>query len=154
MLIGSDYYWEIMNGEVRRGTTGPVAINTKLGWVLSGPGPTLHSGLETPVLSLIAMQTVMAEPESPSNHELSNQLRAFWELESLRILNSDKSVHDRFKENISYKEGRYEVSLPWKEFHDPLPDNYTLSFKRLQGLIRRFRQTPRLLEEYNATIQD
>ena len=136
MLIGSDYYWEIMNGEVRCGTTGPVTISTKLGWVLSGPGPTLHSGIETPVLSLIATQTVMAEPESLSNRDSSNQLRAFWELDSLGILSSDISVHDRFKENISYKEGRYEVSFSCKEFHDPLPDNYTLSFKWLQGLIR------------------
>ena len=36
ILIGSDYYWEFITGEILRGNSGPVAINTKLGWVLSG----------------------------------------------------------------------------------------------------------------------
>ena len=39
VLIGSDYYWDLATGEVRRGESGPVAINTRLGWVLSGPAP-------------------------------------------------------------------------------------------------------------------
>jgi len=38
--------------------------------------------------------------------------------------------------------------------HDPLPDNYTLSLRRLEGLIRQLRQTPEILQEYDATIQD
>jgi len=36
MLVGSDYYWQLTTGEVIRGEGGPIAINTKLGWVLSG----------------------------------------------------------------------------------------------------------------------
>jgi len=31
VLIGSDYYWELTNEEIIRGTTGPVAVNTQLG---------------------------------------------------------------------------------------------------------------------------
>ena len=37
MLIGSDYCWQLVTGSIRRGTSGPVAVHTKLGWVLSGP---------------------------------------------------------------------------------------------------------------------
>ena len=37
VLIGSDFYWEFVTGEVVRGEEGPVAINTTLGWMLSGP---------------------------------------------------------------------------------------------------------------------
>ncbi|XP_065902449.1 uncharacterized protein [Dysidea avara] len=37
MLVGSDFYWQLTTGDVIRGQMGPVAINTKLGWVLSGP---------------------------------------------------------------------------------------------------------------------
>ena len=36
ILLGSDYYWEIVTGKVCRATSGPVGIHTKLGWVLSG----------------------------------------------------------------------------------------------------------------------
>ncbi|CAM1310776.1 Uncharacterised protein g5510 [Pycnogonum litorale] len=38
ILLGSDFYWNIVTGQVKKGKDGPVAINTKLGWVLSGPG--------------------------------------------------------------------------------------------------------------------
>ena len=37
MLIGSEFYWAFVCGEVIRGDVGPVALKTKLGWVLSGP---------------------------------------------------------------------------------------------------------------------
>jgi hypothetical protein len=37
VLVGSDQYWDLASGEIRRGQFGPVAINTELGWVLSGP---------------------------------------------------------------------------------------------------------------------
>ena len=35
MLIGSDYYWQLVTGSICRGTSGPVAVHIKLGWVLS-----------------------------------------------------------------------------------------------------------------------
>jgi len=37
MLVGSDFYWDLVTGGVSRGIQGPVAIHTKLSWVLSGP---------------------------------------------------------------------------------------------------------------------
>lgn len=37
LLIGSDYYWNFVTGETKRGEEGPIAVNSKLGWLLSGP---------------------------------------------------------------------------------------------------------------------
>ena len=37
VLIGSDYYWQLVTGRVVKGPKGPTAVETKLGWVLSGP---------------------------------------------------------------------------------------------------------------------
>ena len=37
VLIGSDHYWKLVTGEVIRKGDGPMAIWTRLGWVLSGP---------------------------------------------------------------------------------------------------------------------
>ena len=39
ILVGSDQYWSLVSGRVVRGEHGPTAIETKLGWVLSGPIP-------------------------------------------------------------------------------------------------------------------
>ena len=43
ILIGSDYYWSLVTGEICCGDSGPIAIHTKLGWVLSGPIATTDS---------------------------------------------------------------------------------------------------------------
>ena len=37
VLIGCDYYWEIVSGETLRGDSGPTAVSSKFGWLLSGP---------------------------------------------------------------------------------------------------------------------
>ena len=35
ILIGSDYYWDIVTGEVLKGD-GPIVVHSKFGWLLSG----------------------------------------------------------------------------------------------------------------------
>ena len=52
------------------------------------------------------------------------------------------------------KDGRYQVSLPWRHCHEPLPTNNELSLKRLQGLLCRLKQDPEILAEYDKTIRD
>ena len=38
VLIGADYYWSFFTGNIMKGDPyGPVALETNLGWVLSGP---------------------------------------------------------------------------------------------------------------------
>ena len=37
ILVGLDHCWDLITGRVQRGTHGPVAIDTRLGWALSGP---------------------------------------------------------------------------------------------------------------------
>jgi len=37
VLIGSDFYWQLIGSEIRQGKQGPVAINSKVGSLLSGP---------------------------------------------------------------------------------------------------------------------
>ena len=37
VLMGSDYYWDFVTSEIARGDFGPTAVNSKFGWLLSGP---------------------------------------------------------------------------------------------------------------------
>ena len=151
MLIGSDFYWEFVTGEIIRGQSGPVAVSTTLGWVLSGPAG--KTGQRNSTVSLVTTHTLRVE--GITNKELDSTLRSFWELESLGIQSPNHDpVSDQFTNTIQMKGGRYEVSLPWREYHDPLPDNYDLSHKRLYGLLRRLKQNPAILHEYDAIIQD
>jgi len=145
LLIGADYYWELATGRVSRGQDGPIAVETKLGWVLSGPVPDAEA-------SCSFLTTHVLRVDSHDEVSLNDTLRAFWELESLGISESDRTVHQEFEENISFKDGRYEVGLPWKKPHPILPDNYEVSQRHLQGLLRRLRQTPDILQEYDSVI--
>ena len=150
MLIGSDYYWEFMTGETVQGRGGRVAVNTTLGWVLSGPAET--TGQRKSTVSLVTTHTLRAD--GITTQELDNTLQSFWQLESLGIQEPSNSVSDQFASTIHMEGGRYEVSLPWRECHDPLPDNYDLSRRRLYGLVRRLKQTPVILREYDAILHE
>ena len=59
-----------------------------------------------------------------------------------------------YTQQISMKGGRYEVHLPWRESHSPLPDNYDLCRKRLTRLLQKLSQNPELLHEYDTVIRD
>ena len=152
VLIGSDYYWELVTGSVCRGTNGPTAVHTKMGWVLSGPSS--HCKPDRCAMNLSVTHVLHVETVSESPCALDDQLRGFWELESLGVRDEERTLYDDFTGVVRFENGRYKVPLPWKEFHDPLPDNYLLSVNRLQGLLRRLKQDPAILEEYNGIIQD
>ena len=72
------------------------------------------------------MGTAVSETET-----LDETLHSFWELESLVVKQPDQCLLTEFEEEIEFKNGCYQVSLPWKDVHPPLPDNYQLTLKRL-----------------------
>ena len=149
-------YWNITTGKTLRahGSKGPTAIETGLGWVLSGPAPTTglsqHSFLTTTHVLKIGLPSSGNEQDS-----LEKLLQSFWDLESIGITGKEKStLYDDFCNTVATRDRRYEVSLLWLETHRPLADNYLLSLKRLQSLLRRLRQSPDLLHQYDEIIKD
>ena len=40
-----------------------------------------------------------------------------WELEALRIQDKERTLYDNFTGAVKFEDGRYKVSLPWKEFY-------------------------------------
>ena len=138
-MVGSDYYWELVTGSVCKGCKGPTAIHTKLGWVLSGPSAHTDCNQSTVNLSVthvLHAETVLEDPPCA----LDERLRAFWELEAQ---DEERTLYDDLVGVIKFEDGRYKVPLPWKEFHDPLPDNYQLSVNRLHSLLCRLRHDPK-----------
>ena len=84
-----------------------------------------------------AVMTVHTLQIGSSEDQLDKTLKSFWELESFGVEPLEDKTYDHLIHTVELKEGRYEVSLPWKEFHQPLPDNYDLSLHRLTGLLQR-----------------
>jgi len=155
VLIGSDFYWQLVGSEIRQGKQGPVAINSKLGWLLSGP---LNSAEFTNITScnlILAHEDVSHSPND--NDQLYAMLKQFWELETIGIVDNmgtSSQADDKFLSDIVFTEGRYHVSLPWKEGHSSVPDHFILSLNRLRSLHRRLLKNPELLQEYDHIIKD
>jgi hypothetical protein len=63
-------------------------------------------------------------------------------------------MYEQFASNITFQDGRYEVSLPWRNPLAAISLNYQLSLKRLRSLLRRLRQNRNLLVEYNRIMHD
>lgn len=82
ILVGSNQYWDLVTGEIRRGQTGPVVINTVLGWVPSGPA--MSSDQDQPSTSLFNVLRVNSSTQDMQT--LDDRLKLFWDLESLSVL--------------------------------------------------------------------
>ena len=115
LLIGSDYYWDLVTGSICKIEGGPTALHTKLGWVLSGPTAAYHSLTS---VNLVTTHVLRADAQPLETTRLDEQLQSFWELESLGIYEEEKTLYDDFASRIAFRDGRYQVSLPWREFHE------------------------------------
>ena len=150
ILIGADYYWSLVTGRTQHGS-GPTAVETRLGWVLSGPATGLT--LKSTSVNLLSCYVLNAGVQS-CDTSLDQTLQRFWDLETLGIKAEETSIYDEFTHTIAFQGGRYCMQLPWKGHHPPLPDNYHLCQVRLFGLIRRLKKDPHILHEYDKIIRD
>ena len=106
ILVGSDQYWSLVSGRVVRGEHGPTAIETKLGWDLSGPIPegTKVNRQQSNLVTTHVLKSVV-KPVDATNETLDGTLKTFWELESLGI--KPRTLHEEFQEQISFTNERY-----------------------------------------------
>ncbi|XP_076081076.1 uncharacterized protein LOC143051991 [Mytilus galloprovincialis] len=149
ILIGADYYWSIVGDDIIRGE-GPTAVESRLGYLLSGPIMT-----STCTTSRSSILNVIV---SHKTEELN--LEKFWEIESLGV--EDKTANtenDEFQKMyeetaISYNNNRYIAKLPWKAEHPSLPTNKAVAFRRTESVIKRLRKEPKLLLKYGEIIDE
>ena len=154
VLIGCDHYWDFVTNEIVRGEVGPTAINSKFGWLLSGPTESATSS-ETSVTNLIISGTsdsLFDQAQDP----LIGTLKRFWETESIGIKEESEITgsSDCFNENVCFNGHRYEVRLPWKDNHPTVPSDYELCVNRLRSLQRKLLKEPELVKEYDQIIEE
>ncbi|CAI5682672.1 unnamed protein product [Oreochromis niloticus] len=149
ILIGADYYWQIVTGRVERLTETLVALESTFGWSVQGPVSA----------STVTEATCMFIP-CEEEQLLSKQLKAFWEIESLGITNEktknpeDDEALQMFERTTMFKDGRYQVELPWRPERVELSDNYRVAKKRLEGLSKRSKKDVTLFSRYNQVVED
>ena len=85
-------------------------------------------------MNLVTTHVLQVDAQEEATVGLDEQLRSFWDLESLCIQEVEKTLYEGFASNITFSQGHYQVALPWKEFHDTLPDHYQLSLNTYQTI--------------------
>ena len=154
VLLGADVYWKVVTGEVRPADNGPVAIATRLGWVLSGPTTVAQdSSNVTSVQCVQSCVNKLPAPLSDSDgNQLTQQSREFWERESLGVAAQEPSILEKFSDSNRNDGQRYVVGFPWREHHPNLPDNHQLYRHLLQATLRKLKKMP-AVREYDAIVR-
>ena len=161
ILIGSHY--DIVMGEIVRGESGPVAINSKFGWVLSGRSTSASQGNNATLSHLVIQCEDPASYILPASvnqdDSLSDSLQRFWDTESIGInsdiVNKCESLSKEFLPKVHFdeEEGRYKVHLPWKQDCFLKATGFGMCVNRSCQVHSRLRKDDTLLEEYNVIQQ-
>ena len=112
-------------------------LGSKLGWILTGrTAETVENTAEPSMLILTHGTDINRETalmtHADSSLPLIPNLEDFWWLESIGIQESPTESDytkalNRFNETLSYENGRYTVTLPWKKEKPDLPQNHGLA---------------------------
>ena len=98
ILTGSNYYWDIIENEVLRGQSGPVAIKSKVGYILSGS----FGNSVIPNSTAFVCHTLKFLSEMITD-AFDKTVENFLGIEKIGI-EENQSVHQDFCEQINFDE--------------------------------------------------
>ena len=139
-------------------------LGSKLGWILAGRTTETVENTAEPSMLILTYGTDINRETTLMTHAdkslpMKPNLEDFWRLESTGIQESptesdDTKALNRFNETLSYENGRYTVTWPWKKEKPDLPQKHGLALGRLKSLINGMKRNPDLVEKYTDTIED
>ena len=166
LLIGNDYYLDVILPQKVEVQPGLYMLGSKLGWILSGRTSELvERTTESNMLISLLTHGKRIDSETTFLTGLDKSLpmkpnvEDFWRLETIGIsdspVDSDNDVAlKKFKETLKYEQGRYTVTWPWKEDQPDLPENRALALGRLKSTVNRMKNNPDLIQKYDDIITD
>jgi hypothetical protein len=114
ILIGSDHYYDIITGEIRRGDDGPCAVNSEFGWLICGGAKTRNSKQDPTVANLVTVKTTVLPYDTlvRNEHEqLTEVLDKFWNTESIGIAQESEAIPQEFLRDVKYDEAQPGIKL-------------------------------------------
>ena len=155
ILIGMDYYFSFMNGEVKKGNENePLAIKSIFGWVLCGVienEQIVNTYMNSTHMLRVNTESIITYCKENSNDASFNKLFYSENIDKNCDINDD--VFSNFKKNLSLVNNRYISKLPFKEYCESLPDNYYLAMNRLKNLQLRLDKDKELQKQYDDIIK-
>ena len=144
ILIGSDYYWHVVTGDIIRA----VDLSSHFGWLLSGPAnPMPHSH----ITSALIIDGSTDEESSEHTDQLSQTINQFWDTKAIGVVDQCSLTHDDFTPGLTsdWRGDRYQVDLPWKLSIRLNSNCYSLCVGRLNQLNRHLKKNGSFLKEYD-----
>ena len=161
ILIGPDYDFDFILGNIVRGDRGLVAVESEFGCLVSGPKTCNQEFTGVSCTNLITEENYpFSNPEflveNGSNDELNIIVQRFWETEAIGVESKPKHDRTEFLRNTKFKaeKGHYEVKLPWKQEKTPRSTGSELSVKRLRQLQSRLKKGKALFRDYDHIIRE
>ncbi|XP_063838254.1 uncharacterized protein LOC135087417 [Ostrinia nubilalis] len=153
VLLGAETYCHILKEGLIKAPQGtPIAQDTYLGWILSGPIEDLRKECHHNVI--VSMHTHVEE---------NDLLKRIWELEpepvslKKRLTQEEQACEDYYDATTRRDEsGRYVVNLPFRCADPPCKygNSKNIAVKRLQGLERKFLKHPEIKKQYTEVINE
>ncbi|GFY59282.1 uncharacterized protein TNIN_392291 [Trichonephila inaurata madagascariensis] len=148
LLIGSDFIYEILGDRNLKISKRLMAINSIFGEILQGRINNERNVKEVQVNYLSTIDQKMDY----------DPINKFWELENMgnnkqESSNLDLQILEKFEENTTYTNGRYETKLLWKDDKIQLSNNYEVAKRRLFNLNDMFKRDKGLYLNYKEIIQ-
>lgn len=140
ILIGANLFWELITiGQVKLGRNLPILQKTVFGWIISGP------------LGKLNISNIQCSFNK--NLDVQMQLAKFWELEEcvpkVHLSKEEESCEKHFLDNtIRGKDGRFIVSIPFKDSLNKLGESKTQAEKRFLSIERKLARDANFREEY------
>jgi ABC-type Zn uptake system ZnuABC Zn-binding protein ZnuA len=67
----------------------------------------------------------------------------------------EQAAMDQVQTTLTFKNGRYEIGIPWKKDKPEFTNNYELALSRLNNLERSLqKKDPKIRESYTKIIED
>ncbi|XP_024887554.1 uncharacterized protein LOC112464651 [Temnothorax curvispinosus] len=151
LIIGADLFGFLLLEGVRKGAENePIAQNTTLGWILSGPVASPPSSLPRESVQ-IHHGTVF--------DDLDSDLRRFWEVEDIprkaHMSPEELQCEEHFATtHTRTPEGRYVVRLPFKRGLPQLGESRFAALSSLRRVEHRLEREPTTASEYREFLDE
>ena len=126
LLVGLDFYYSFITCNVKSGQIGePIAVESKLGWILTGP---LKSNLVQTYLSDTHILHIKLQYQTFDETSDFSFPSSIWDIQSINMSKMDKHFYEKFENNLCFDGERYSIRLPFTESFSQILDNFSNSF--------------------------
>ena len=151
--------------QLRELSDGLYLLGSKFGWILSGRTKNEYKAPKRDSLTMLTYSSseistnFLVFSKTGDSIFSNSRLEDFWVLETVRIkdpstITDDDKALSEFDKSIQLVNGRYQVRWLWREENPILFNNYKLSYGRLASTVKRLKENPETMMQYNDIIED